>query len=129
MITPDFSQVLERCQIEQANPDLPETATVAPHLALFLLQWVETFPNDFIRQAMMDKLHEALRFCKNLDPSCSRGCDRLIRLLDNRLVDVKSKKKVPKSDCLEKLDFVSLPIQQFIFTFLHPFSKQLYLWF
>eukprot|EP00116_Pleurobrachia_bachei_P008102 sb/3468364/ len=55
---------------------------------------------------MMDKLHEALRFCKNLDPSCSRGCDRLIRLLDNRLVDVKSKKKVPKSDCLEKLDFV-----------------------
>ncbi|KAL5250272.1 hypothetical protein ACHWQZ_G016119 [Mnemiopsis leidyi] len=101
-----LKQVVERCQIEQSNPDLPETATVAPHLLLFILQWTETFPNDFNRPVLMEKLHEARRFCQNIDPSCSRGCNRLIQMLDNRLTDVKTKKKVPKSESWEDVNFV-----------------------
>ena len=83
---------------------------VAPHLLLFILQWTETFPNDFNRPVLMEKLHEARRFCQNLDASCSRGCNRLIQMLDNRLTDVKTKKKVPKSETWEDVDFVSISI-------------------
>ena len=101
-----LQQVMERCQIEQSNPDLPETATVAPHLLLFILQWTETFSNDFFRPSMMERLHEARRFCHNLDSTSSRGCNRLIQMLDNRLTDVKLKKKVPKSDSWEDVNFV-----------------------
>ena len=55
----------------------------------------------------MEKLHEARRFCQNLDPTCSRGCNRLIQMLDNRLTDVKTKKKVPKSESWDDVNFVS----------------------
>ena len=123
-----LQQVIERCQIEQSNPDLPEHANVsflyfslfrilrtslhffqvAPHLLLFALQWTETFPNDFNRPAMMEKLHEARKFCQRLDPNCSRGCNRLIQMLDNRLVDVKQKKNIPKATSWEDVNFVSL---------------------
>ena len=56
----------------------------------------------------MEKLHEARRFCQNLDPTCSRGCNRLIQMLDNRLTDVKTKKKVPKSESWVDVNLVSL---------------------